>query len=234
MDALQQFRRCKYQLPQALDRAASQPRGNGAPFPARGIKVGHTGVASNHEPPVFGASRQSNPKVPYPLGRSRAPRANGVAARLVVVGQFLEPLPTQAKVFVHRPRGQRECQLQRYSSNKIACLGTKGLVRACVGIRAGRPYTLHGYNFKVSSSLRTLRLANQHRCSLTPRSSGAPTACHRSLAGCGTRRILAGQGPAASRRRPLTSNVRRRKTHCRWASRYKIQSTVPYSIQDRP
>jgi hypothetical protein len=168
MDAPQQFRRCKSQLPQAFGRATSRPRRSGAPFPARGVKVGHTQVASNHEPSVFGASRQSNPKIPYSSGRSRAPRANGVAARLIVGGQFLKPPPAQGNVIVNRPRGRRECQLRRCSSNRIVFVGTKGLVCPCVGMRAARSYTISRYNFKFSSSLCTLRQAKQQRMQPNP------------------------------------------------------------------
>ena len=46
------------------------------------------------------------------------------------------------------------------------------------------------------------------RC-LTPRSSGAPTAGHQARSG-GTQYIFASPGPASCRRRPLSSNVRRR------------------------
>ena len=44
-------------------------------------------------------------------------------------------------------------------------------------------------------------------CSLTPRSSRAPTACYAGPAG-GTRYIFASPGLASCRRRPLSSNVR--------------------------
>ena len=46
-------------------------------------------------------------------------------------------------------------------------------------------------------------------CGLTPRSSGAPTAGHQARSG-GTRYIFASPGLASCRRRPLSSNVRRR------------------------
>lgn len=45
------------------------------------------------------------------------------------------------------------------------------------------------------------------RCSLTPRSSGAPTACHQAPA-TGPVYILRGRGLASCRRAPLSSNVR--------------------------
>ncbi len=47
---------------------------------------------------------------------------------------------------------------------------------------------------------------------LTPRSSGAPTACHQAPA-TGSVYIFRGRGLASCRRAPLSSNVRRHKTH---------------------
>ena len=52
--------------------------------------------------------------------------------------------------------------------------------------------------------------SSAHGC-LTPRSSGAPTAGHQARAG-GTPYIFTGPGLASCRRRPLSSNVRQRKS----------------------
>jgi [ribosomal protein S5]-alanine N-acetyltransferase len=48
-----------------------------------------------------------------------------------------------------------------------------------------------------------------HRCGITPRSTGAPTAGHQRPGG-GTRYIFTARALASRRRRPVTSNVRRR------------------------
>jgi hypothetical protein len=56
----------------------------------------------------------------------------------------------------------------------------------------------------------TRRASSAHGC-LTPRSSGAPTAGHQARAG-GTPSIFTGPGLVACRRRPLSSNVRPRRT----------------------
>ncbi len=62
-------------------------------------------------------------------------------------------------------------------------------------------------------------MSSQHaQRRLTPRSSGAPTAGHQARAG-GTRYIFTGPGLAACRRRPLSSNVRRRRVPMRYANR---------------
>ena len=49
--------------------------------------------------------------------------------------------------------------------------------------------------------------AEPSECGLTPRSKGAPTACHQARSG-GTRYIFASPGLASCRWRPLSSNVR--------------------------
>jgi hypothetical protein len=65
--------------------------------------------------------------------------------------------------------------------------------------------------FAVSSVYRTkiqlLSVNRTPRCGLTPRSSGAPTACRQAQAG-GTLYIFANPGPSSHRRAPLSSNVR--------------------------
>jgi len=51
-------------------------------------------------------------------------------------------------------------------------------------------------------------------CGLTPRSSGAPTACHAGHQSLGLRPILRLLSSAPCHRRPLSSNVRPRKACC--------------------
>ena len=59
----------------------------------------------------------------------------------------------------------------------------------------------------VAGPQRRQLLFTAHECGITPRSSGAPTACHQRPAG-GTRYIFATRALASCRRRPLSSNVR--------------------------
>ena len=63
-----------------------------------------------------------------------------------------------------------------------------------------------------SGGTAALRARCHQRC-LTPRSSGATTACHQAPA-TGTVYIFCGRGLASCRRRPLSSNVRQRRTTC--------------------
>jgi hypothetical protein len=74
-------------------------------------------------------------------------------------------------------------------------------------------------------------------CSLTPRSRGAPTACHQGPA-CGASGIFTGRALAACRRRPLTSNVRRRKMLLQCANRVSAcgvsKTATNFSIPEPP
>ena len=67
------------------------------------------------------------------------------------------------------------------------------------------------------------------QCCLTPRSTGAPTAGHQARAG-GTLSIFTGPGLASRRWRPVTSNVRRRKTPPLFSSRYTKSSSIGTAI----
>ena len=66
---------------------------------------------------------------------------------------------------------------------------------------------------------------------LTPRSSGAPTAGHQARSG-GTRYIFASPGLASCRRRPLSSNVRRRTDRFTKLYRFgKYGCTRPHALR---
>ena len=93
-------------------------------------------------------------------------------------------------------------------------------------VEANRPFVCHPSAARNVSPIRPGRT----QCGLTPRSSGAPTAGHQARSG-GTRYIFASPGLASCRRRPLNSNVRRRKGASAVDCAHYVEPEVNYTLE---